>query len=131
MNADFVSFSLAKKLKEKGFRKPCVATYDKDGMLGYNYIQHYIQPASIRAIGFDDCLCISDALVLAPTISQVLKWLREEKKLHIIIPASYYECYWWEVRDFNREISEYSDNEFDSYENAAIAVVEYIIDNLI
>ena len=32
---DYVSFEIAKKLKEKGFRKPCVATYDKDGMLGH------------------------------------------------------------------------------------------------
>lgn len=70
---DFVTVEIAKKLKEKGFRKPCVATYDDDGMLGYNYYQ----PKRIHTVSFDDCLCTSDDLVLAPTISQVLKWLRE------------------------------------------------------
>jgi hypothetical protein len=66
-----------------------------------------------------------------PTISQVLKWLRDEKKLHIVIPASFDEGYWWEVRDFNREISEYSDIEYTSYEQAALAGIEYVLDNLI
>jgi hypothetical protein len=67
----------------------------------------------------------------APTISQILKWLREEKKLHIVIPASFDEGYWWEVRDFNREISEYSDIEYTSYEEATLAGIEYVLDNLI
>lgn len=69
--------------------------------------------------------------VNAPTIYQVLKWLRNEKKIHIVIQASFNEGYWWEVRDFNREVPEYGDNEFDSYEKAAISGIEYVLDNLI
>lgn len=35
MTEDFVSFSLAKKLKEKGFNKPCLAHYT-NGKFEYN-----------------------------------------------------------------------------------------------
>ena len=68
-----VTFEIAKKLKEKGFYYKCVSTYDKDGMLGDNYIQ----PTSIRAIGFDELLSShnveNDGCIDAPTISQVLE----------------------------------------------------------
>ena len=140
MNEDFVSFSLASKLKEKGFYYKCVSTYDNDGMLGYNYIQ----PTSIRAIGFDDCLCShnveNDGCIDAPTISQVLKWLREEKGHHIEFVCN--ACgYLFIVSDIpskggtDRYYSDYSGpndgDTWDSYEEAAIAGIEYVLDNLI
>lgn len=143
---DFVTFEIAKKLKEKGFRKPCVATYDDDGMLGYNYYQ----PKRIHAISFDDCLCISDDLVLAPTISQVLKWLREEKKIHIepCILAdgdtdadgkiiTYYTYWSFSITSIESgdmiyfEYEHVNDRKFDSFEYAALAGIEYVLNNLI
>ena len=114
---DFVDINLAKKLKEKGFREKVNAYYGK-----YENIFE-VHPS----LDMNDC----DYRCSAPTISQVLKWLRNEKNIHIVIPASYNEGYWWEVRDFNREVPEYGDNEFNSYEQAAIAGIEYVIDNLI
>lgn len=99
---DFVSFELSKKLKEKGF--PLV-----------DYI---------------------------PTISKVLKWLREEKHLHIELVAAAY--------GYNFIVSQTPENggtdyyssavgydgpndggAWDSYESAALAGIEYVIDNLI
>lgn len=150
MNEDFVTYEIASKLKEKGFYYKCVATYDNDGMLGYNYIQ----PTNIRAIGFDDCLYShnveNDNCIDAPTISQVLKWLREEKKIFIAINIGY--CYEsdeipfptnpkmepilkgyyygiWELDNLNDKNthSEY----FEAPELAAIAGIEYVLDNLI
>jgi hypothetical protein len=136
MNEDFIPFELADKLKEKGFRKPCVATYDKDGILGYNYYQ----PKNIKAVSFDDCLCISDDLVLAPTISQVLKWLRKEKKIHIEI-FLYNGKYGYLVNSitqiceddlFHECLNEDTVNEeYTTYEQAAIAGISYVLDNLI
>lgn len=146
MDENFVTVEIAKKLKEKGFRKPCVATYDNDGMLGYNYYQ----PKRIHAISFDDCLCISDDLVLAPTISQVLKWLREEKKIHIE-PCILADCdtdadgkiitqytYWSfsiisiETGDMLYcEYKHMNDRRFNSFEEAALPGIEYTLDNLI
>ena len=127
---EFVDFNLAKKLKKKEFKEKCVIYYDYAGESHYNYEsaisnkELYFCHNKFNNIWHRD-------LVDAPTISQVLKWLREEKKLHIIIPASFDEGYWWEVRDFNREISEYSDIEYTSYEEVALAGIKYVLDNLI
>lgn len=149
MTEDFVTFELAKKLKEKGFYYKCVSTYDKDGMLGYNYIQ----PTSIRAIGFDECLCShnveNDGCIDSPTISQVLKWLREIHKVYIepciLADADtdgdgkiINEYIYWSFSVTNIETGdmiyyEYEhvdDKRFDSYEQAAIAGIEYVLDNL-
>ena len=129
---DFVNFSIAKKLKEKGFIELCLACYIDD-TLYYNY-------SNKNRVCYKDCYLshnlmpecsVSDKFVDAPTISQVLEWLRKEKKMHIIIPASFEDGYWWEVRDFNREISEYSYAEHTSYEEASLAGIEYVLDNLI
>ncbi len=80
---EFVTFDIAKKLKEKGFMKECLCYYiDKD--LVYNKES----PIANNQLWFShnkfDNIWHRDN-VDAPTISQVLKWLREEKKHHIII----------------------------------------------
>lgn len=140
MNEDFVTYEIAKKLKEKGFYYKCVATYDNDGMLGYNYIQ----PTNIRAIGFDDCLCShnveNDNCIDAPTISQVLKWLRNEKKIHIEVflydgKYSYFVKSITQICEddlFHKCLNEdTTEEEYDTYEQAALAGIEYVTDNLI
>lgn len=125
---NFVSFDLAKKLKEKGFpQRPDYfnysSYYDWDGL-------RKIHSLCNASVWFDPNIS-RENIYFAPTISQVLKWLREEKKLHIVIPASFDEGYWWEIQDFNREISEYSDVEYTSYEEAVTGGIEYVLDNLI
>ena len=75
MNEDFVPFELAKKLNEKGFNEPCYGYYHRDG--GDN---------SFEVCGNGDCDFLNSKnkhRVAAPTISQVLKWLREEKLILI------------------------------------------------
>lgn len=72
MNEDFVTYELAVKLKEKGFDEPCYGYYHRDG--GDN---------SFEVCGNGDCDFLNSKnqyRVAAPTISQVLKWLREEKE---------------------------------------------------
>lgn len=125
---EFVTFEIAKKLKNKEFpQRPDYfnysSYYDWDGL-------RKIHSLSNASVWFDPNIS-RDNLYFAPTISQVLKWLREEKKLHIIIPASFDEGYWWEIRDFNKEISEYIDEEYKTYEEAALKGIEYVINNLI
>lgn len=114
---NFVSIETSKKLKEKGF--PCIEVYKQDSAKIF-----YELP-------MDDPNWYLCKAWYIPTLSQVLKWLREEKKLHIIIPASFDEGYWWEIRDFSRNISEYSEAEYQSYEDAAIKAVEYCLNNLL
>lgn len=89
---EFVSFEIAKKLKEKGFpqvKKNTLAMYDEDGC-----IYHLCPTLDINSFyyAFDDfdehdCVC--------PTISQVLKWLREEeKKVEIVVSFDYEDKTW-------------------------------------
>lgn len=130
---DFVSFELAKKLKNKGF--PQSPDY-------FNYSNYYewdglrkIHPLYNVNIWFDNIN--KKNLYFAPTISQVLKWLREEKKIHVAIDImkAYPEAkniYWgynivlidkYEVYHF-----EWNSN---SFEQAALTGIEYVLNNLI
>lgn len=79
-------------------------------------------------------------LVDAPTISQVLKWLRDEKKLHIEFVGN--ACgYLYIVSDIpseggtDRYCSDYSgpDNggTWNKYEDCALNAIQYVLDNLI
>ena len=137
---DFVSFETAKKLKEKGFScEMPFAMYNEIARLhllttavpfcvcdsGFKYREYYVYE------DFDE----ND--YIAPTISQVLKWLRENKKIHVEIDImkAYPEAkltYWgynivlidkYEVYHF-----EWNSN---SFEQAALAGIEYVLDNLI
>lgn len=125
MNEDFVTFNLAKKLKEKGFNK-CVCGYywETGGLSICN------TPMNSNALKNE---------FSAPTISQVLKWLREEKKIHIVIDVCNGN---WEysIKEKIRldESLQYISQTIpvpicrgSSYEEAAIAGIEYCLDNLI
>ena len=126
---DFVTYDIAVKLKEKGFDWTCMAHFNNiiynEPTLNYNVTVDDIRGSNFKSLNKPD------SFIDAPTISQVLKWLREEKDLHIVIPACFNKNYWWEIRDFNRNLSEYSDAEYISYEKAALAGIEYVLDNLI
>lgn len=131
---DFVPFEIAKKLKEKGFTCELpLAMYNETGQfcLLTSSAPYHVCDSGYKYRMFYDYEDFDEFDYITPTISQVLKWLREEKKLHIIIPASFDEGYWWEIRNFNKEISEYSDEEYKTYEESALAGIEYVLDNLI
>lgn len=144
---DFVSFEIAVKLKEKGFNELCTYAYCEQG--GWNKYKQEREPITyvLRTDGnpFGSFYRGKNWNVKyetnknkircsAPTISQVLKWLREEKCLHIEILHIFSEETLW---DF--EIARIGSYErwwndlglFDSYEQAALAGIEYCLDNLI
>lgn len=127
MNEDFVTYEIAKKLKEKGFREKCLHHYNNNDILKENYSKCYCSANNI----------FTDNTVDAPTISQALKWLREEKKLHIVmdITKAYPSCnilYWgFIVFDVLNGDIIYFEHNRDSYEQAAIAGIEYVLDNII
>lgn len=132
MNDDFVPLELALKLKEKGFTcEYPFAMYNKYEQFCplYSSDKHYF--------GIDD---FDEHACIAPTISQVLKWLREEKKIFIEIQISsqgYWCCIYENVRyegnkDFRWDnwLEEDVINEKETYELAALAGVSYCLDNL-
>lgn len=131
MTEEFVSLELAKKLKEEGYNKPFYFYYRTD-----DECIHHVNTCA--PLVYSDK--IDDEVVIAPTISQVLKWLREEKNLHIAVDV--YELGWfYEVTHYGKgsrsnlictqSVPNLSEPDFDSYEEAALAGIEYVIDNLI
>ena len=138
---DFVTFEIAKKLKEKGFREDCIAYYHTDGELIYNRDEY-------RGGDYKSLLNSYNSLpknpigceqIDAPTISQVLKWLREGKKFVIsILPASfdkttslsnyYYVVY--NIKEYFWDRYEYPQS-FGTYEECELRAIEYVLDNLI
>lgn len=124
---DFVTFEIAKKLKEKGFPQRTFSKYDMIGPC-------YIEDGRFYEKG---CITEVERAYTALTISQVLKWLREEKKLFIEI-YMYYNTYMWEVYNteiYNSDLTQksegYSARKYASYELAALAGIEYVLDSLI
>lgn len=130
MNEDFVTCQLADKLKEKGFNEPCYGYYHRDG-----------GDDSFEVCGNGDCDFLNSKnkhRIAAPTISQVLKWLREEKKLHTMIDIWKVDVndtnYKWGYDIVNLTTTKVVACDLqcaDTYEQAALAGIEYVLDNLI
>ena len=121
MNEDFAPFELAVKLKEKGFNEPCYGYYHRDG--GNDSFE-------LCGNGDRDFLNSKNQYrVAAPTISQVLKWLREKKKLHLEI------SFWsttgtWSckvVKITNLPDGDWDVHRCESYEDAAIKAIEHLV----
>lgn len=140
---EFVSFELAKKLKEKGFKKECLRYYDtKD--VDKDYF-HWSANESAIANAFyhswnTDNEGFKHERIDAPTISQVLKWLREEKNIDIDITVhpsfatTTKKVYAWRVvMDSDGMECKYKDgiHTYGKYEQAALAGIEYTLDHLL
>lgn len=135
MNEDFVSFDLAKKLKEKGFKNNCIGYYDYAGEFHYGYASNISNREIYFCHNKYDNIWHRD-LVDAPTISQVLKWLREEKNMHVVCPFYKDEGFYYYVQRLGnaaRIVSSFGDSDdcFNTYGLAALAGIEYVLDNLI
>ena len=103
MNEDFIPFELAVKLKEKGFNEPCYGYYHCNG--GND---------SFELCGNGDCDFLNSKnkhRIAAPTIPQVLKWLREEKK--IVISIFLHPCGW--QADIYTDVHSYYESEAERY----------------
>lgn len=118
MNEEFVTFELAKKLKEKGF--------DWKTRCGY------LPPIKFIHESFTDKDWIKLNGYSAPTIAQVLKWLRKEKNIHIEIRI-FNICYGFDIYNINpkNKVAWSGTIEYKTYEEAAIVGIEYVLDVLI
>lgn len=130
----FVTFEIAKKLEEKGFKQ------------GYNIFgcrPIFSDETTIKFIsnigGYTNEYFGKN--INAPTISQVLKWLREKKEIYIVIepfPTMSTKnkiCWSWDFK-WNSdgayiEHRSADDTTYATYEQAALAAIDYIVDNLI
>ena len=124
---DFVSFEIAKKLKEKGYGESWDYVYNDDGVICipcYNLTEEDTIP-----------------MCPAPQIHEVLKWLREVKGMDVLPQRGhinldnkgkvtrYYNVDIYLERRFACTLDN-DEQDYSTYEQAAIAGIEYVIDNL-
>lgn len=121
MNEDFLSFDLAKKLKEKGYTLDTAHHYDDNGSIVVSLVE------------FDE-----RCMYPCPEIHQVLKWLRDSNAIHIHIclysKGWYCDVYTYEYYEEDREYGAkhiIQLDEFSTYEEAALAGIEYALDVVI
>lgn len=158
---EFVTFELAKKLKEKGFSYGCLFVYNKEQVINpeiikefgelsddgyYELTKHgggifdwdFVYIYETQLIQYRDVI-IEGEIVKAPTISQVLKWLREQKNINveIFLFNGTYSYYVKSVTQICEDLThqclndDTTEEEYNSYEEAAIAGIEYCLNNLI
>ncbi len=142
MNEYFVTYELAVKLKEKGFKEKCIAYY-------WEKINEHTPSFLVEDNMPEDGLNILDLLsnhnqaewspfIDAPTIPQVLKWLRKKKIVVSILPAGYnketgltnYYYVIYDVAEYFWKKNEYPQS-FETWEECELSAIEYVLDNLI
>lgn len=110
---DYVSYEVAKLLKEKGFDEYSVMVYNQNGSFMPNgAIEDTYQ-----------------SFYFAPTHQMAMKWLREVHNLHIVV--FHYDNlafpYIWYIFAHNKD----KPHKANSYEEAVEAALKYTLENLI
>ena len=122
---DFVSFEIAKKLKDKGFpqvKENTIAMYDEDGEW-YSMAETIGEAYSFEDFDEHDCVC--------PTISQVLKWLREEKKIYVSVEVEREDWFEYKIVQIIKNTRRTGTRVYKTYIEAILAGIEYVLDNSI
>lgn len=129
----FIPFEIAKKLEDKGFPQH----WSNDDYVIENEYEDNFEVGS----HYDRCF-IPEHLptIAAPTIPQVLKWLREEKKIYVSIGVfptfstknKVHFCYTIKTESdgSNMKVIE-SEYTYCKYSEAELNCIEYIIDNIL
>ena len=116
---DFVSFELAKKLEGLGFDESSIFFYREDD-----------EDKCVHCVDINKPL-IDDKVIIAPTISQVLKWLRKEKKIHICIDFDGDMNWYYQIAIFGSTDIAADGYVYNDYEMSALAGIERVLDNFI
>ena len=124
---DYVSFEVAKLLKEKGFDENTNCQYPVNG----------IHSGEVGEYNITDRSRNPENYIPAPTLQMVMKWLREKSWIICVIPISFHcglvVAEWgyniW--TDDNLEIDEATTPRFSTYEEACESAIKYCLKNLI
>lgn len=126
---DYVSFEIAKLLKEKGFDEPCECLYDTENN-DVSIVNGWMN-ISNSELEEREFVCYS-----APTLQMTMKWLREVHNYNIEIDTigqKFRNTLFWRSVIYNLEhdIECYREEDFKSYEEACEAAIKYCLENLI
>ena len=126
---EYVSFDVAKLLKEKGFNEEC-RTYYK--VFPKNRIAAIYHSSENRGVSEDD-----PNEILCPTQQMTMRWLREEKGLFISIGNDDLDYNWqiFDVKNRTKDLDPTCLTEsyagYKTYEEACEAAIKYCLENLI
>ena len=137
---DYVSFEIAKLLKEKGFEQDYY----------YNNCPVYWINGNNPTLSFegDDDFPYNQNECVAPSLATAMKWLREVHKIEISISYGFpfidgnpvFKYYWYPVKVTEKGLeypmddpntAEFNEEMADSYEEAIKAALLYVLKNLI
>ena len=123
---DYVSFEVAKLLKEKGFDEGCSFVV--------NAISKGVMPVSWPTTNSD----IEDekaSLIALPTLQMARKWLREKYNIHIEVVHlnvdrhTYYLYRYYSCQ--SERYVQHTNPEYSTYEEACEAAIKYCLENFI
>lgn len=136
---DYVSFEVAKLLKEKGFDSEEVGC--RDGFYSETAYEsgHSIVTERGKEVGlvYDDLLNseLGHDEYLRPTLQMAMKWLREEHHLYVWISYNFNHTglpWYYEIFDIkNRKVVKIGGVECGSYEKTCEIAIEECLKNLI
>jgi len=121
---DYISFEIAKLLKDKRFNEPCYAYWHEDE-------NRLIISQSMYPIKNITNPCFFGPA--APTLQMAMKWLRDIHGLFIHIDViREASCWLADIQDIKGDVSVYPvEKEFPNYEEACEAAIKYCLKNLI
>jgi len=132
---DYVSFEIAKLLKEKGFDELTGFVYSENGEL------MKLSDFGVRYLSNNDCDDYPHwqfpfegvtSIVSAPTLQMVMKWLREKEIFVEVTHTLFSSPHKYQYSIFRTEPEFYiTSDEHKSYEEACNAAIEYCLKNLI
>lgn len=124
---DYVSFEVAKLLKDKGFDEYTFSDYSEEGVIGFNEVETRIAKGYQR-----------------PTLQMAMKWLRIEHNIHIephIVKTKCSYGYMPNYIDLKELKQHFPFDEFDfsnadkyvciTYDKACEAAIKYTLEKLI
>ena len=127
----YVSFEVAKLLKENGFDSRCHATYDTAVTGGKPRFSEY-EVLSYFPNGMKNTDDKYNMVISAPTHQMAMRWLREVHDIDIIIFHEKLpnDCYWARIEchpftEFQQE------PEYKTYEEAVEAALKYCLEKII
>lgn len=129
-NEDYVSFEIAKLLKEKGFeceKKSISAIYNELGVF------HSLSTANDEYYDYED---FDKYDYIAPTHQMTMRWLRDVHNIFIQISAVFQDQpfglhYIPSIQDYHAYARHDNFSEYVTYEEACEAAIKYCLENLI
>ena len=129
MKKNFVTFEIAKKLKDLGFNEPCINAINSHGCTYLNgWLEYLGDSGDIFFTQYD----LKDGDYLLPNIYQVMDWLITEKKILITPYSQSMESWQYRITIPHQQLKDgVFGEDFASYKDAVMDAISYVLDNML